>query len=323
MKKERKAYIASCEISEIRTYLLGGFAQKVLVEGRRKDAPIVITLHGGPGSPFPFNVGCRGVFPAFTDHFIMVCWDQLGCGINRHVIDNSFTPAHFADMTADLVRCLRADFPENPIYLFGMSWGSILAAMTAAQPGLVDGVLVWGQVLRTPNCSGAAFDALERAVPEKLRPALGRIRDTAPSELDIKDLMKMSLWLRKYTEGFQSKTGEKAGVGSVVLGILQSPDYSLRDFWACIINGYRKNTSLAYAIARGDLCDTLCRTAVPYWILQGEKDLITATADVADFVGSAHSDLLRIQVVPNNGHMPGQSGMEAVLEQLLRLTGAR
>ena len=253
----------------------------------------------------------------------MVCWDQLGCGINNHAIDNSFTPSHFADMTADLVRCLRADFPDNPIYLFGMSCGSILTAMTAAQPGLVDGVLVWGQILRMPNCSDAAFDALEQAIPERLRPVLGRIRNTAPPELGKKDLMKLSLWLRKYTEGFQSKTGEKAGIGPIVLGVLQSPDYSLRDFGACFINSYQKNTSLVYAVARTDLRDTLRQIAVPYWILQGEKDLVTATEDVTAFVDSADSDKLRLEIIPDNSHMPGKSGMEAVLSHLLRLTNAR
>lgn len=28
---------------------------------KRKDSPIIITLHGGPGTPIPFSVGCRGL----------------------------------------------------------------------------------------------------------------------------------------------------------------------------------------------------------------------------------------------------------------------
>lgn len=333
MRKERKAYIAACEVSEMKKYRLGGFDQKVLVEGRRKDAPIVITLHGGPGSPIPFNAGCRGLFPPLTDHFLMVYWDQLGCGINDHVIDDTFTPAHFVDMTADLARCLRADFPGNPIYLFGMSWGSILAAYTAAQPGLVDGVLVWGQVIQVPNFSDAAFAALEQALPKKELPALAQVRQMAeavrqdPSTpftpLDIQSAMKMSTWLRKYTEGFQARTGEKADMGSVILGMLQSPDYKFRDFKAVMVNGYRKNTSLIQAIGRADLGDTLLQTTVPYVILQGDEDLVTATADVAAFVSAAHCDKLCLEIVPGNSHMPGNSGMEAILEQLLRLTAVQ
>lgn len=323
MKKERKAYIASCEVSELKTYSLGGFDQRVLVEGRRKDAPIVIMLHGGPGSPIPFNAGSRGLFPAFTDHFIAAYWDQLGCGINDHVIDDTFTISQFVDMTADLVGCLRTDFPGNPVYLFGMSWGSILAAFTAAQPGLVDGVLVWGQVIRMPNFSRAAFDALEQAVPAKVRPTLAQVRQKPETERNIKDAMNMSAWLRKYTEGFQAKTGEKADIGSVILGMLQSPDYSLKDLKAVMVNGYRKNTSLIYDIGRTDVGDALRRVTVPYTILQGDKDLVTATADVAAFVSGAENSSLQLEIIPDNSHMPGNTGMNAVLEHLLCLTQAK
>lgn len=31
----------------------------MLIEGKNKDLPVVITLHGGPGTPIPFSVGCR------------------------------------------------------------------------------------------------------------------------------------------------------------------------------------------------------------------------------------------------------------------------
>lgn len=80
---KRKNVISNNEISELCSFSLGGYEQKVLIEGKRKESPVVITLHGGPGAPIPFSVGCRGLFPTFTDNFIMVYWDQLGCGINN------------------------------------------------------------------------------------------------------------------------------------------------------------------------------------------------------------------------------------------------
>lgn len=49
------------EISELCSFSLGGYQQKVLIEGKSKDNPIVITLHGGQGTPIPFSVGCRGL----------------------------------------------------------------------------------------------------------------------------------------------------------------------------------------------------------------------------------------------------------------------
>ena len=76
MDKTRRAYISSCEVSEIAEVTLGGYSQKIAIEGKSKSLPVVITLHGGPGSPVPFSVGCRGLFPEWTDAAVMVYWGE-------------------------------------------------------------------------------------------------------------------------------------------------------------------------------------------------------------------------------------------------------
>lgn len=65
-------------------------------------------------------------------------------------------------MTVDLVREIRRQFPENKIFLFGMSWGSILALCSAVLvPELLDGVITCGQVIKAPMLSDSAFEAVE------------------------------------------------------------------------------------------------------------------------------------------------------------------
>ena len=123
MNKRRKQIIKENEISMMYTFSLGKIPQKVLIEGKRKDLPVVISLHGGPGTPVPFSAGCRGLFPMFTDHFIMVYWDQLGCGINNRELKPQFCVEAFTEMTIDLIAEIRKLFPDNKLILFGMSWG--------------------------------------------------------------------------------------------------------------------------------------------------------------------------------------------------------
>lgn len=121
MSKARKNYIKSCEVSEVAEVELGGYKQKIAIEGKSKSLPVVINLHGGPGSPIPFSVGCRGLFPDWTDKVIMVYWDQLGCGINNYKIDNGFKIENFVGMTVDLIKLIKSRFPGNKLFLFGMS----------------------------------------------------------------------------------------------------------------------------------------------------------------------------------------------------------
>lgn len=150
-------------------FLLGGYQQNVLIEGRGKDNPIVITLHGGPGTPIPFSVGCRGLFPVFTDEFIMVYWDQLGCGINNYVIDDSFSIDTFVQMTAELVEKIKLKFPNNKIMIFSNPWGSILSAkLLERNPYIVDSVIACGQIVKNVFICDEVRDTLaQTSIPLK------------------------------------------------------------------------------------------------------------------------------------------------------------
>lgn len=47
MNRTRKQVVEQNEVSEVFTFSLGKIPQKVLIEGKRKNLPLVITLHGG------------------------------------------------------------------------------------------------------------------------------------------------------------------------------------------------------------------------------------------------------------------------------------
>lgn len=314
MNKKRKQAIEANELSEIAELPLGGFPQKILIDGRRKENPILICLHGGPGTPIPFSVGCRGLFPDISERFTLVCWDQLGCGINNRPIGDEFRLSDFVAMTRDLIRAIRERFPENRLILFGVSWGSILA-LEAAE--LADGVITYGQILHDIPFNEPVFRALENAkMPKKKREEFERIKN-APSVDNSRRLMG---FLQKYTEGYSAKTAEKSPMGEMILGLLQSPDYRFRDFKAIVINGYQKNRSLLEELFRLDLRERLSAVSVPYTIVQGETDLVTPTEMIAEFLKACENEKLRFVTVPRSGHIPGGKAMDVLIEEAARLT---
>lgn len=48
----------------------------------------------------------------------MVYWDQLGCGINNYVIDESFTIDSFVQMTWELIQKVKELFTDNKLFIF-------------------------------------------------------------------------------------------------------------------------------------------------------------------------------------------------------------
>ncbi len=318
MNAKRKHYIESCEISVVESVNLGGYRQKIAIEGKSKELPVVICLHGGPGSPVPFSVGCRGLFPDFTDKFIMVYWDQLGCGINNRKIDDGFTVEHFIKMTVDLIKELKARFPENKIYTFGMSWGSILALHSALRvPELLDGVITCGQVTTAPMLSDSAFEAVEKSsAPVKYKNFAKdlRSRKATPS---LKEMTVLSKIIRKYTDGYNNRASKPAPVGDIIKGLLSSPDYRFKDFMAIIKNGYAKNQSLLREMASTNLSELFNKITVPYIIFQGETDIVTDTESVVSLVQGLNNPNVSCIILPDVGHFPSEAAMNRIFEKLI------
>lgn len=313
-----KNIISTNEISTIYETSLGGIKQKILVEGKTRELPIVITLHGGPGTPIPFCVGCRGVFPAFTDRFLMVYWDQLGCGVNDYEIADKFTIESYVEMTVDLVKFMRQIFPGNPIYLFGMSWGSVLALKTIQACAEINGVVVWGQVVKNLFFNEEVYSALEASgLSEK---KMNRIRTINPMEFEPKDMQFFTGCIRKYTDGYKNKNGKKADGGNIMLGIMKSSDYSFKNVLAMFVNGCAKSTKLWPQLLQIDLEQELRNVQVPYMVLQGDTDIVTSSAMIKGIVKNCENSNLQYRKVGNCGHFPSAEGMEAVLEALIEMT---
>lgn len=316
MNKARKMIIEENEISEIYTFSLGKVPQKILIEGKSKDLPIVINLHGGPGSPIPFSVGCRGLFPMFTERFIMVYWDQLGCGINNYNLKDRFTVESFVEMTIDLITEVKTLFPANKIILLGMSWGSVLALKAVQKIGKkVDAVVIWGQVLRKLFLNDEVYEALEKAGFSERK--MQRVRAITTDNFSDKDMQFLSGSIRKYTDGYTNKKGKSAPLGSIIRGLITSPDYKLKDFKAIIINGTSTSTCLWSELLKLDLTEDLSNVNVPYYILQGDTDIVTSTSNILKVVESSGNSYLNCRIIKNSGHMPRKEGMDTVFETLL------
>lgn len=312
---KRKDIISSNEISELCSFKLNGYEQKVLIEGKRKDLPVIITLHGGPGTPVPFSVGCRGLFPEFTDNFIMVYWDQLGCGINNCPIDDSFSIDSFVKMTKDLVECIKKKFPNNKVMIFSMSWGSILSAkLLERNPHVVDAVISCGQIVKNVFICDEVKNTLSQTkIPKK---KMERINNLTVDNFSGKDLQLISTSLSKYTDASQNKNGKKAPMGKIIKGLMTSPDYKMKDFKAIMVNGYVNNATLWKEILRLDLTEQLKKVEIPYIILQGDTDIIASTQTVKEVVSVSNNTNLKIKIVANTGHMPGVEMMDTLLSVL-------
>lgn len=183
-------------------------------------------------------------------------------------------------------------------YLLAMSWGSVLAARVAQKKvAPVDGVLVYGQVLcRLMQTEGSVWAVLQSKAPRRVKEHVREMVEA--QDFSAKNNMKMSRYVRKYTEGYTNRREPKAPMGEMIKGILTSPDYRFHDFLAIVINGYMKNTSLIDELARIDLREALAGVRIPYRILQGDTDVVTDTDLMKQFSKIPYDSLSHTEFLP-------------------------
>jgi len=105
---------------------LGGMNQSILIRSHNKRNPILLWLHGGPGSsqmPIAHQYDKK-----LEKHFIMVHWDQRGSGKSNPADFNEATMIYeqFIEDGHQLTEYLKRRFDKEKIYLLGHSWGSQL-----------------------------------------------------------------------------------------------------------------------------------------------------------------------------------------------------
>jgi pimeloyl-ACP methyl ester carboxylesterase len=120
-------------INSLEQVALDGVKQWISIRGVDRRAPVLLFLHGGPGSA---NIAkLRLQVPELERHFVVVNWDQRGAG-------KSFSPGFDSSTLSrqqllsdahELVGLLKDRFGVQKIYLMGFSWGTVLGLSLAEQ----------------------------------------------------------------------------------------------------------------------------------------------------------------------------------------------
>ncbi len=122
--------------------MIGGIKQWINIKGLGDNNPVLLFLHGGPGSS---AIGYSQKFTAdLQKHFVVVQWDQRESGttLRLNASPVPLTVALFEQDAVELINYLRSRFAQDKIYLMGHSWGGFLGMTIAARhPDLLAGYI--------------------------------------------------------------------------------------------------------------------------------------------------------------------------------------
>lgn len=88
------------------------------------DSSLVIFLHGGPGADYQNGLNAKQLA---DDGYHVVFYDQRGTGLSKRHDKNTYSVQLYLDDITAVVEHYRTS-PNQKVFLFGHSWGAMLAA---------------------------------------------------------------------------------------------------------------------------------------------------------------------------------------------------
>lgn len=102
------------------------------------EGPMVVFMHGGPGSDYQNGLNVKQLA---RNGYYVIFYDQRGSGLSKRHAKSSYTiQLYLDDLTAVIEHYQTA--PSQKIFLFGHSWGAMLAAAYINKyPEKIDGAV--------------------------------------------------------------------------------------------------------------------------------------------------------------------------------------
>jgi len=230
--KDKESAERARPIATLEKLRLGGSDQWILERSEDVRNPVLLYLQGGPGtSQLTSN---RRNTRHLETYFTVVNWDQRGAGKSYRAIRDtgSMNIGQFVADTRELTLYLLAKFHQERLVLAGHSWGSVIAALTAANyPELYSCYVGIGQADRMEEAEEASYRwTLEQARKHGNRRAVAALVKMGPPPYQG-DWRKKIVTERRYLARFggevhASRTGAS---GLVVRNLLLSREYTVAD----------------------------------------------------------------------------------------------
>ncbi len=275
--KDSEGKVIAGSLTEKSFIEIGGIQQGFFIRSENPENPVILFLHGGPGSPelpllIPYKMSER-----LEKYFTVCYWDQRGAGMSfSNSIDTAtMTVAQMVEDTREMTEYLKKRFKQEKIYLMGHSWGSYLGVKTIEKyPENYWAYIGIGQVTHQLESEKLAYDyMLQHATEINDESAAKNLQKFDKNALDFPNLdylmtVRMSL-MNKYGIGMMH---ENASMFKAIKEVMLFKGYTLSEKQKYPQGAMFSQKYLWNNIIHDNLFESSTLFQVPVYIAHGKYD---------------------------------------------------
>jgi len=324
--KER-AITSPAGINTLEPVRIGGIDQWIEVRGENVNNPILLFIHGGPGTAF---IPLAGAFQGrWEKYFTVVQWDQRGAGKtytsnDAEVLRRTMNVPQMEQDTLDVANYLRTRFHRDKIIVLGHSWGSVLGLWLAHEhPETIYAYVGIGQVVNFEQNEELAYqECLQQARERHNEQALKALESIAPYPSPSADLNKMlvsSNW-KEHLLGPPPTGAGFTNVTRLLLDVLSAPEYSLADDYS-FVHGQSSLFSIKILfpeLMKIDLDKLGYGFRAPLFFFEGRNDPYARPSLIWDYYQRIQAPQKGFVWFENSGHFPFYEEQEKFADELVQ-----
>jgi pimeloyl-ACP methyl ester carboxylesterase len=293
-------------IASLQTVRLGAMDQWVLLRGQDTSNPVLLTLHGGPGTAEMLLY--RKYLADLEKHFIVAIWDQLGAGKSyyNNIPKESMCVDSFVSNTIELSQWLGRRFGKKKIYLLGHSWGTILGIKAIRKhPELYAAYIGVGQISNFDEGEKISYQfALKTAQEKNIVKAVKELTAIgSPPYTDDSNLSKIGVE-RQWITRFGADTHGKTGYGFLLPTLLCGQEYTLKEKYNFLL-GIQYSLKLVWPKLNGiDFFVEASELNVPVYFCEGRYDYVVPSVLAERYFNQLKAPQKRWIWFENSSHNP-------------------
>jgi pimeloyl-ACP methyl ester carboxylesterase len=297
--------------------LIGGIEQWISIRGENRHNPVLLMLHGGPGS-------CYSIFTPHVRHwekyFTVVQWDQRGAGRTFARMGSrgsgEMSMKQLTSDTIEVAEYLCAHLHQDRILLLASSIGSTFGLQAARiRPDLFYAYVGTDQNVGMVR----GREQSHRQLLDRLR-AYGMVEGVRTVERigadatnwTSRDFSAVAQWTMKSDPSSFRRT-----MKLLKDAVWYAPGWTLRDIRAFVKGMHFSMEQLLPEIVRYDAWAAGTRFHLPIFLFQGEDDLLTSTAEAQAYFCDIEAPAKRMELIGDAGHFAMFLQPELFLEKLL------
>lgn len=298
--------MVAVSVSQLQQVEINGVGQWLHIRGRDVTNPVLLFVHGGPGTPE--TVWLAHYNRDLANDFVVVAWEQRGAGksyASGRADPAAMTLEQLIEDTLAVTAHLKERFGQERIFLVGHSWGTLLAVHAADRsPGDYHALVSVAQLAHTAREEAAVEAWLRaRADAEGNRRALRQLDAAGAAEggWSLVQLSRRLRWVDHYGGGVMHRPGARRElVGIMLRSRLYTPADKLR-----YLAAERFSLTHLYDELTGvDLFDEVPRLGVPIWFVHGRHDHQVPLAVTCDYFHALEAPCKRLVVFDDAAHSP-------------------